>query len=65
MSLYDFIGKAHKAKSPKALKYLLVKAEGHLTQARLINWPALEQSWQQDVEVIRSILDKRTTDEQE
>lgn len=55
-SLYDFIAKAHAAKSPQAVRRLKSKAEFHLSQAKLIGLRSLEQSWEQEVEVIDAIL---------
>jgi hypothetical protein len=55
-NLFGFVERAHKAKTEAAKSRLLNAAKAHAAQAKLVGWPALAQSWEQDVEVIEALL---------
>jgi hypothetical protein len=52
----DYIGRAHKARNPAAIRKLLSFAKRQHVQACMVGWPALEQSFAQDIEVLEAIL---------
>jgi hypothetical protein len=55
---YDMGDRARKATTRPQLQRLLTAAKRQLNQCKLIGWPALEASWQQECEVIQVLLSR-------
>lgn len=55
---FDLADRAHKAKTTQQLRRLLIAAQRQVCQCRIVGWPALEASWQQECEVIETLMSR-------